>query len=237
MFLLDLTLPDLAANLALDEAFLMQAEETGLELLRLWHWPNPAVVLGAGGKLTDDVNEAACRADGVPILRRGSGGGTVLLGRGCLIFSLVLAHERHPRLADLHSSYAYVLGWIGQALTPLAGEVRHEGISDLTLAARKFSGNAQHRKRRCVLHHGTILVSFDLAQCARYLKDPPRQPEYRAGRTHEEFLTNFPATAEAIKLCLAQTWNAAAGQIDVPNDLVERLVAEKFGRDDWVRRR
>src|SRR5262249_29824746 len=174
---------------------------------------------------------------GVPILRRGSGGGTVLLGSGCLIFSLVLAYDRHPHLADLHSSYGYVLGRMSQVLTPLVAEVRHEGISDLVLAGSKFSGNAQHRKRRCLFHHGTILVSFDLTLFARYLKDPPRQPEYRARRTHVEFLTNFPATAEAIKLCLAQAWNATTGQVEVPNDLVQRLVAEKFGRDDWVRRR
>ena len=47
---LDLTLPDAAANLALDEALLLQAEETQCgEVLRVWEWPLPAVVLGAGG--------------------------------------------------------------------------------------------------------------------------------------------------------------------------------------------
>ena len=74
MYLLDRTLPTLAENLALDEALLLDAEAGGPEVLRLWRWEQPAVVLGAGGRLADDVDEDACRADGVPIQRRSSGG-------------------------------------------------------------------------------------------------------------------------------------------------------------------
>ena len=50
MQLLDLTLPTLADNLALDEALLLQAEAGGPEALRFWEWPSYAVVIGAGGK-------------------------------------------------------------------------------------------------------------------------------------------------------------------------------------------
>src|SRR5204863_6707050 len=81
MHFLDLTLPSLAENLALDEALLLEAEEgRGDEVLRVWEWRDYAVVLGAGCRLAEDVNEAACLGDGIPILRRASGGGTVLLG-------------------------------------------------------------------------------------------------------------------------------------------------------------
>ena len=52
-------------------------------------------------RLAQDVDEAACQADGVPILRRSSGGGTVLLGRGCLLYSLVLSYDRSPALAEV----------------------------------------------------------------------------------------------------------------------------------------
>src|SRR5262245_19091088 len=83
---LPLTLPDLADNLALDEALLLAAEERPAGgVLRLWEWPRPAVVLGAGCPLAQDVDEAACTAASVPVLRRASGGGTVLLGPGCLL--------------------------------------------------------------------------------------------------------------------------------------------------------
>src|SRR6476646_5803774 len=91
MHFLDLTLSSPEEDIALDEALLLDAEDgLGGEVLRLWQWDQPAVILGSGGKLAEDVNESACAADGVPILRRSSGGGTVLLGPGCLCFSLVL---------------------------------------------------------------------------------------------------------------------------------------------------
>src|SRR5438067_790620 len=74
MDFLDLTLPTLAENLALDEALLLEAEDgRGGEVLRVWEWPTPAVVLGAAGVVADDVDAAACAADGVP--RRGAAGG------------------------------------------------------------------------------------------------------------------------------------------------------------------
>ena len=75
MHLLDLTLPNLPANLALDEALLLSAEAGGPEVLRFWEWPGPAVIIGAGGKWHDEAQVAACQRDGVPILRRSSGGG------------------------------------------------------------------------------------------------------------------------------------------------------------------
>ena len=75
MRLLELTLPSPAENLALDEALLLDAEDGAAgEVLRLWEYPRPVVVLGAGCRLRENVNEEACHADAVPILRRASGG-------------------------------------------------------------------------------------------------------------------------------------------------------------------
>src|SRR5262249_44963282 len=158
MHCLDLTLPTVAANLSLDEALLLEAElGAGGEVLRFWEWPAPAVILGAGCCLAADVDEVACRTDGVPILRRSSGGGTVLLGPGCLLYSLVLAYDRAPSLREVRPSYDYILGRIRAVLVDLLPGVEQAGISDLAAAGRKVSGNAQQRKRRHLLHHGTLL--------------------------------------------------------------------------------
>ena len=114
---LSLTLPTLPENLALDEALLLEAEDShGGETLRFWHWPAWAVVLGAGGVLADDVEVDACRRDGVPIARRSTGGGTVLIGPGCLMFALILRMDNLPELQQIGSSYRFILGRIAEGL-------------------------------------------------------------------------------------------------------------------------
>ena len=237
MHLLELTLPTLAENLALDEALLLDAEAGGPEVLRFWEWPDHAVVLGAGGKVAEEANIEACEADGVPILRRSSGGGTVLLGRGCLMYSLVLSYERDPRLADLHASYRVILDRMVETLRLFAEGVRWDGISDLAVADRKFSGNAQQRKRGHLLHHGTLLYDFDLAGIPRYLAPPPRMPDYRRARQHGDFVMNFPAAAESIRMAITKAWNALDALRVLPTEGVEKLMTEKYCDPAWHRRR
>jgi lipoate-protein ligase A len=238
MHLLDLTLPTLEENLACDEALLLRAESIDLlEALRLWSWPSPAVVLGAGCRLTDDVDETACVKDKVPIGRRSSGGGTVLLGAGCLCYTLILDSQRQPELQGIRSSYCFILKRIGQALDGLLPEIAPAGTSDLASVGRKFSGNAQQRKRRFLLHHGTLLHAFDIEQIERYLRHPPRQPDYRQDRGHAAFLINLPATAVDLRHRLQEAWQAKATSSDYPQADVERLVREKYRPAEWIRRR
>jgi lipoate---protein ligase len=227
----------LEQNLALDEALLLEAEAgSGSEILRFWEWERHAVVLGAASSLAREVFEPACQGHGVQIARRASGGGTVLLGQGCLLYSLVLSYRRSPELEGVRNSYRYILGAVRAAVAAFAPEVEVAGISDLATAGRKFSGNSQQRKRTHVLHHGTILYAFDATCAARYLPMPVRRPEYRGNRTHSAFLTNVPATAEVLKDRIRAAWNANDPVGDWPRDRVAQLVREKYVRREWTRR-
>jgi lipoate-protein ligase A len=238
MRFLDLTLPSGAENLALDEALLLEAESgRGGEVLRLWEWPHYAAVLGAGCVLADDVDEDACRADGVPVLRRASGGGTVLLGPGCLCYSLVLAYERGPALREITPSYVYILNRLREALAGLLPDIEQAGTSDLAAAGLKFSGNAQQRRRNHLLHHGTLLYDFDLLRIGRYLRMPARRPEYRGQREHEAFVRNLPAGADVLKRRLRDGWRADVEVTDWPREAVGQFAEEKYTREEWVRRR
>lgn len=233
MRLLDLTLPSALENLALDEALLVAAD-TGGEVLRFWENPGVAVVLGAGGSVAHDVNVSACEADAVPILRRASGGGTVLVGPGCLCFSVVLSYDSEPGLHDITGSNRYVLGQVCNAL-PIAATIA--GTSDLAVQGVKFSGNAQQRKRTHFLHHGTLLCGFDLTLMTKYLNPPERQPEYRRDRPHAEFVMNLPLSAAEVKRSLIEQWHAECEYGELPWDEVRELLAQKYSRDEWHRRR
>lgn len=237
MHYLDLTLPTLAENLALDEALLLQAEDGGPEVLRFWQWRERAVVLGAGGVLHDDVDVVRCRADGVPIARRSSGGGTVLLDDGCVMYSLVLAYERDPALAQLLSSYGYILRPQCEAMRALGIDAIIQGSSDVAIGERKVAGSAQQRKRSHLLHHGTLLDGCDTEAMARYLKLPPRQPEYRRRRAHAQFVTSLGVGNDKLKQMLMAAYQADEPMISWPQALVSRLTEEKFAQGAWIERR
>src|SRR5262249_45151999 len=146
-------------------------------------------------------------------------------------------YERDPALRAVRPSYAFILDRIGRSLSDLLPGIARQGTSDLAAGDRKFSGNAQQRKQRFLLHHGTLLYDFDLARVERYLRSPARQPDYRASRHHRDFLCNLPATADELKRRLVGEWQATAAASVWPRDLVARLLDEKYRRDGWNRRR
>jgi len=178
------------------------------------------VVLGRSNQEQTEVNLEACAAAGIPVFRRASGGGTVIVGPGCLCYSLVLP------LADVHRSSgvsrvaAEVMTRTAITLRRLIPGVEVHGTSDLTLNGLKFSGNAQRWLRRAFIHHGTLLYDFDLSLCARFLKHPSREPSYRQSRRHIDFLTNLPLASDVLRTCLRSAWNA------VPADLPTAILGE-----------
>jgi lipoate-protein ligase A len=235
---LDLTLPSVAENLALDEALLLRAEAgEGDEVLRFWEWHSPAVILGAGGRLAEDVDEAACKEDQVPIFRRSSGGGTVLLGPGCLCYSLILSYDRDLALREIQSSFRFILERVRDGLLGIHPGVELAGTSDLAVAGRKCSGNSQQRKRRFLLHHGTFLHAFDAKLVDRYLRMPARQPDYRLQRTHGEFLRNLAADSGVLRSCLMSAWNGTTKANSWPKEAVRQLAESKYSQSEWTRRR
>lgn len=233
MYFLDLTLPTAEENLALDEALLQAAEGDGqAEYLRLWESPRNVVVLGKNCRVDEDVWVDRCRADDVPVIRRCSGGGTVLLGPGCLNYSAVLRYDRATGLDSVTASFAYCLDRVQSALATGGVSVRIAG-SDLIWQDRKFGGSAQRRQRTHFLHHGTILYRFDIPSISRYLKEPRRQPTHRAGREHSRFLTSLPATGSLLGNQLRSAWDALDPHQSPPLDLAAELVADRYGRREW----
>lgn len=241
MQLLDITLPTLAENLALDDALLEEAEQAdpvsaSRETLRIWQPSAPMVVLGRSSRRADEVNLAACRRLGVPIFRRSSGGAAIAAGPGCLMYTLVLSYENRPFLRHIHKAHRFVLARLVEALRPLCRDVEAAGTSDLTLRGRKFSGNSMRCRREHLLYHGTLLYDFPLEKIAECLRSPPRQPAYRNGRDHVRFVTNFPAGASELRQAIQSTWQADSTREDWPRRQVQTLVVEKFLSPAWNER-
>jgi lipoate---protein ligase len=241
----ELTLPTPADNVALDEALLDWAEEDGpeWEFLRIWESTEPMVVLGRSSRVEREVDLDACSKRGIPVLRRSSGGAAIVAGPGCLMFAVVLSYQLRPDLRDIRCAHGEVLDRLAATLQPHVSptaDVVRAGTSDLTLVekseaapARKFSGNSLRAKRTHLLYHGTLLYDFDLALIETCLREPPRQPEYRQARHHNEFVTNLPLAREKVVQAIDAAWPTQKPVTNWPQERVVTLVAERFSRDDW----
>ncbi|HEU4683295.1 MAG TPA: lipoate--protein ligase family protein [Nitrospira sp.] len=229
--LLDLTLPAPAENLALDEALLDDVDEDGGDpVLRFWESARHFVVLGRSCRLIDDVHLAACREDGLPVLRRASGGGTVLQGPGCLSYAFVLPIDLHPALLDIRETNRFILDRLASVLRRWEPAASFQGISDVAIGGMKISGNAQRRQRRALLFHGTVLHGMRAETIARYLKQPARQPDYRQDRPHAAFLRTIDAKPDEIKRAIAEAWSIEATRDTWPAARLERRIADVLRR-------
>ena len=237
MRLLDLSFDSPEENLACDEAILEECEEGGgAGVLRFWESPCYFVVVGYTGKLSEEVNLSACRERQIPVLRRCSGGGTVVQGKGCLNYSLIAPIAEGESLTGLAKTNCAVMQANARALTRALGAASTpatlRGVTDLAVGDLKFSGNAQRRKRKFFLFHGTFLLGFDLSLIPQILREPKVQPEYRAQRSHEKFITNLSIPAQNVKEALIEEWKAS-GVLPAPRARIAKLVEEKYARREW----
>jgi len=232
---LDLTLPSPAENLACDEALLDACEENGgKEILRFWESPETFVVVGYANKITAEVNVTNCGAKQIPIFRRCSGGGTVLQGAGCLNYTLILRITESSPLASISSANKFIMEKNRAVIENLLKQsIEVRGHTDLAIDGLKFSGNSQRRKKSFLLFHGTFLLNFDLALVGDFLEMPSKQPDYRASRSHGEFLTNLNLSADKVKAALKKSWNAIEELKDYPKSEIQKLANEKYSTDEW----
>jgi lipoate-protein ligase A len=216
-------------NLAFDEALLDYAQTTHTQWLRFWESPTDFIVLGRGNKVSENVTLSTH----IPVLRRCSGGGTVLQGPGCLNYALILSMDHHPDLASIPTTNCYILSQLKTALLPYLPALKVRGHSDLCLDTLKISGNAQRRKKSHLLFHGTLLYNFDISKVNHYLLPPPLQPDYRKNRPHDKFITNVPLPKDTLIHALTTHWNATPASLPPLNDPIATLLTEKYLKSEW----
>jgi len=218
----DISFPTPQENILFDEVLWCLAEKhEGGEFLRFWESSQVFIVLGRIGKEESEVDLLAVKKDNIPVLRRSSGGGTVVQGPGCLNYTLVLSKQKNPALNDLGRSYQWISAKVIDALRQAGVEAYFRPTSDLATGPleQKFSGNAQRRGRHYILQHGTILYNFDLTLISRYLSMPRDIPEYRQHRPHTDFVTNIPIAPAVFKNYMAQSFLASGTQAPCAQEL------------------
>jgi len=178
-----------------DERLLERCRRSGEPQIELYRPERAEVVLGRGSRAELELNLEACRASGALLRRRLGGGCAVVLDPGNLVLSAALPM---PGVGGVSGAYETLLSWVieGLASAGLAG-VERAGSRDLALAGRKVGGTCVYRAKDILFFSTTLLVSPDLDAVARWIAPPPREPEYRAGRDHAEFMGSLDPDGDA----------------------------------------
>ncbi|MFH0939988.1 MAG: biotin/lipoate A/B protein ligase family protein [Planctomycetota bacterium] len=250
--LLSYTAPSPAADLALEEAIHLAVESgSSQNTWRIWQARATAVILGTGQEAAKEVESAAAAKENVPVLRRHSGGGAVIIGPGIINYSAFYLLKDLPGTETIRGAMSAALQSVIKALSAWKLKIQEAGSSDLAVIThdgtlRKIAGNAQARKRISVMVHGTLLADPEWAQMTRLLRFPSKTPDYRAGREHRAFLTslkenNAPCDLKqfAEGLTAALTCDKAIETLPTAAELVcvEQLMKEKYGNSAWNLRR
>lgn len=140
---------------------------------------SPAIVLGISGKV-EELVQPHCP---LPLIRRFSGGGTVVIDHNTL-FLTFLGSMPHPTPSKIHE-------WAFERLSPVFHSLPFElRENDYVLNEKKCGGNAQYIAKDRFLHHTSLLWDYN-PELMDYLKMPPKMPSYRDKRSHQDFLTTL----------------------------------------------
>jgi lipoate-protein ligase A len=182
------TLHNPIQNFALEEAlfFGLPPEESVLIL-----WVNdPSVIIGRNQNPWREVNLENLLADGIPLIRRMSGGGAVYHDRGNLNFTFIEAERGY----SLSSHFELII----EAIRTFGIVLQRNEREDLTLNGKKVSGNAFFLRGNRRLHHGTLLISTDEVAVWRYLKPIEHPIEAKGIPSRRSAVTRLGAVSEAI---------------------------------------
>jgi len=139
----------------------------------------PAIVMGISGKAEELISPQA--AVGIPVIRRFSGGGCVVVDENTLFVTFICQKEVHP-----FPPYPEpILRWCAGFYSFVPGF--HVRENDYVIGERKCGGNAQYIRKDRWLQHTCFLWDYRPERMGLLLH-PPKSPQYREGRSHEEFL-------------------------------------------------
>ena len=233
---------DAAEQMALDEV-LLDAVAAGRRApaIRFWRWTERALVLGSHQSVANEVDIDAAAELGYRVMRRMSGGGTMVCEPGGTVtWSLYLPEAMVAGLSFV-DSFAYLDAWAVTALRDLGVPAGYRPINDIVSPSGKIAGAAQARRRGAVLHHTTAAYSTDPAIVPRLIRIGRPAVHERGLRSAEKVVTPLAKfTSLTLEELLATLVDAAGGRPDAvsPEELrsARRLARDKYLTESWINR-
>jgi lipoate-protein ligase A len=144
----------------------------------------PAIVMGISGQVHQLIQQEKLQQAPIPLIRRFSGGGTVVVDEDTLFVTLICQASALP-IAPFPRP---LMQWTAELYRPLfPSHPFHLQENDYVIGGKKWGGNAQSIIKGRWLHHSSLLWNYNPIYMD-YLLLPPKMPAYRQGRSHADFL-------------------------------------------------
>ena len=158
----------------------------------LWIPDKTYIVLGASNNINDAVHEAPTLWDNITVLKRRTGGQTVMLTPNNLIISAMITDESIMKPKDVFNRFnKHIIGAIAKNHTV---EFTTRGISDIATGELKIMGSSMYRGKGKLFYHAVLNFNEPSTTFQKYLRHPSNEPDYRKGRMHHEFVTSLKET-------------------------------------------
>ena len=121
----------------------------------------PTVIFGRNQLIDAEVDTAYCRANGIEMYRRKSGGGCVYADKSNIMFSYITPD------ANVNFTFNRYMLMVEHVLQKLGLDARTTGRNDILIDGKKVSGNAFYHLPNRSIVHGTMLYDTDLEKMVR----------------------------------------------------------------------
>lgn len=144
----------------------------------------PAIVMGISGQVHLLIEQEKFQQTPIPLIRRFSGGGTVIVDENTLFVTLICQSTALP----VSPFPRPLMEWTAELYRPLfCSHPFQLQENDYVIGERKWGGNAQSIIKGRWLHHSSLLWNYN-PEHMDYLLKPPKMPAYRQNRSHTDFL-------------------------------------------------
>jgi lipoate-protein ligase A len=208
----------------------------GLNLLS----PGSAYVcVGYFQDVDQEVDEAFCHENGIPIFRREVGGGAVYLDGEQLFYQLVIRRDNPIVPAGKEAFYRKFLAPPVEAYRELGIPADYRPINDIIAGGRKISGTGVAEIGEYIVLVGNLIVDFNYDMMARVLKVPDEKFRDKVHKTLTENLSTirrelgYAPPREELWDLLAKHFATVLGPLDVQTevDAEWRAKADELARE------
>ena len=245
-------------NMALDELLLNHYEINKEPALRIYGWDPATISLGLNQDVEQTLYLERCLDNAVPFVRRITGGSAIFHDDE-ITYSIVCSEDDIHNKGGIKESYKILCSFIINSYKklglnayfsiddPASASKRGKGTFcfssweeyDIVVNGKKIGGNAQKRKKKIILQHGSVPLTLDFKKVLHYIKDVPKDVVERSTSLHE--LTgryvSFEEMEEIMTESFEETFSIPLQKKEISKKeekIIQNIMDAKYNAKEWI---